>query len=196
MAHNSTGAAPSQPPRARPRPGRPCRGSLARRNAALTRRARKKRKKRYGAARRAPSEGGFFRILRFFRNTEVPSLLLRSYRHARRRGRAGLVRPNGSSAPSAKLPCKEVRRNRRPRWPTSCAAGANLCRAMVGAAEALAPRQGRGEHHCHTVRVEHVTVQAGGQAIVGAVAAPAPPPRASAAHFWHPARLCRACWRN
>ncbi len=81
-----------------------------------------------------------------------------------------MVRPNGSSAPSAKLPCKEVRRNRRPRWPTSCAAGANLCRAMVGAAEALAPRQGRGEHHCHTVRVEHVTVQAVGQAIVGAVA--------------------------
>ena len=83
-----------------------------------------------------------------------------------------------------------------PRWPTSCAEGASLCRAMVGAAEALARRQGKGEHHCHTVRVEHVTVQAGRQAIVGAVAAPAPPPRASAARCWHLARLCRACWRN
>ena len=74
--------------------------------------------------------------------------------------------------------------------------GANLCRTMVEVGEALARCQGKGEHHCHTVRVEHVTVQAGRQAIVGAVAAPAPPPRASAARCWHPARLCRACWRN
>ncbi len=74
--------------------------------------------------------------------------------------------------------------------------GANLCRTMVEVGEAIARRQGKGELHCHTVRVEHVTVQAGGRAIVGAVAAPAPPPRASAARCWLPARLCRACWRN
>ena len=70
--------------------------------------------------------------------------------------------------------------------------GANLCRTMVEVGEALARCQGKGEHHCHAVRVENVTVQAGRQAIVGAVAAPAPLPRASAAPCWHLARLCRA----
>ncbi len=46
---------------------------------------------------------------------------------------------------------------------------ANLSRAMVDMAEAIDKRRGKGQQ---TVRVEHVTVQAGGQAIVGAVTAP------------------------
>lgn len=46
--------------------------------------------------------------------------------------------------------------------------GANLMRAMVDMAEAIDRRRGKGQQ---TVRVEHVTVQAGGQAIVGTVTA-------------------------
>ena len=46
---------------------------------------------------------------------------------------------------------------------------ANLSRAMVDMAEAIDKRRGKGQQ---TVRVEHVTVQAGGQAIVGVVTAP------------------------
>lgn len=42
-------------------------------------------------------------------------------------------------------------------------------RAFADMAEAIDRRRGKGQQ---TVRVEHVTVQAGGQAIVGAVAAP------------------------
>ena len=46
---------------------------------------------------------------------------------------------------------------------------ANLSRAMVDMAEAIDKRRGKGQQ---TVRVEHVTVHAGGQAIVGVVTAP------------------------
>ncbi|WPB86418.1 hypothetical protein [Sediminicoccus rosea] len=46
---------------------------------------------------------------------------------------------------------------------------AKCTRAFAEMAEAIDRRRGKGQQ---TVRVEHVTVQAGGQAIVGAVAAP------------------------
>jgi hypothetical protein len=45
----------------------------------------------------------------------------------------------------------------------------SLSRAMVDMAAAIDKRRGKGQQ---TVRVEHVTVHAGGQAIVGAVTAP------------------------
>ena len=76
----------------------------------------------------------------------------------------------------------------------------SCARAMAEMCAALDRRRGKGHQ---TVRVEHVTVQSGGQAIVGAVA-PAAPPRGVGgdARSWGQPHAPRAaaqrqpCWRS
>lgn len=84
----------------------------------------------------------------------------------------GMMAALGVAQHAAAMEC--LRRAMIPEQPAEVAMrlrhdAAKCARSFAEMAEAIDRRRGKGQQ---TVRVEHVTVQAGGQAIVGAIAAP------------------------